>query len=119
MLGEFSLSLLLRLHLTDERSMRSVTGWGGDQVLLLENETGGSAVLVSTIWDSADDSEKFFAAMDEWFRQRYPEATRTNESPAGFSIVKDGEYHAIRHEDTAVRFLIGLPETDGRKLKDF
>ncbi len=118
-LGEFSLSLLLRLHLTDERSMRSVAGWGGDQVLLLENGFGKNAVLVSTIWDSEDDSEKFFGAMDEWFRQRYADTLRTDESASGFSIVRNGEFHTIRREGTMVRFLIGLPETDGVKLKDF
>lgn len=39
-LGEFSLGLLLNQHLIDERSRRAASGWGGDQVLLLEN-TGG------------------------------------------------------------------------------
>jgi hypothetical protein len=118
-LGEFSLGLLLSLHLTGERSRRSATGWDGDQVLLLENEAGENAVLVSTVWDSEDDSEKFFAAMDEWFRQRYPDTVRSGASPAGFSIVKNGEFDIIRREGTNVRFLLGLPEADGAKLKDF
>ena len=39
-LGEFSLNLLLSLHLSEERSRRSAAGWGGDQVLLLENSAG-------------------------------------------------------------------------------
>jgi hypothetical protein len=118
-LGEFSLSLLLRLHLTDDRAMKSVRGWGGDRILLLENKSGENAVLVNTVWDSEPDSEKFFAAMDEWFRQHYPDSVRSNESPTGFSIVKNGEFHTIRREGSSVRFLIGLPETDRMKLKEF
>ena len=118
-LGEFSLSLLLRLHLTDERAMKSVTGWGGDQLLLLENGSGQNAVLVDTVWDSEEDSEKFFTAMDEWFRQRYPDTLRVDESPEGFLIVKNGECHIIRREGTMVRFLLGLPASDREKLKDF
>ncbi len=118
-LGEFSLGILLSLHLTDERARRSVVGWGGDQVLLLENKSGQSAVLVSTAWDSADDSEKFFGAMEEWFRLHFRDTPGTDKSPEGFSIVKNGEFHAIRREGTMVRFLIGLPQADGKKLKDF
>jgi hypothetical protein len=118
-LGEFSLGLLLNLHLTDERARRAAEGWGGDQVLLLENGAGKDAVLVSTLWDTLDDSEKFFAAMDEWFRQHYPKAHRMNESPTGFSIIQDGEFHALRREQASVRFIIGLPEADAQNLAGF
>ncbi len=116
-LGEFSLGLLLNRHLTDERSRRAAAGWGGDQVLLLENAAGKDAALVSTIWDTTDDSEKFFAAMDEWFRLHFPKAKRINESPTGFSLTQDGEYSALRREEAGVRFIIGLPEADGQKLE--
>jgi hypothetical protein len=118
-LGEFSLGLLLSLHLTGERARKSAAGWDGDQVLLLENETGENAVLISTVWDSEDAAERFFNAMDEWFRRRFPGTLRSDASPAGFSIAGDGEFHTIRREGTGVRFLIGLPEAGGEKLKDF
>jgi len=118
-LGEFSLGLLLSLHMTDERARRAASGWGGDQVLLLENEQGKNAVLVSTIWDTADDSEKFFAAMDTWFREHYPKAQKTDESPTGFTLIQDGEIHSLRREGAGVRFIVGLPEADAQKLKGF
>ena len=117
--GEFSLGLLLNLHLIDERSRRAASGWGGDQVLLLENTQGNNAVLISTLWDTENDSEKFYAAMDEWFRRHFPKATRKNEAPAGFSLVENGEFSAVRHEGLFVRILIGLPENDGSKLTGF
>jgi hypothetical protein len=115
-LGEFSLGLFLGLHLNEERAKRSAMGWGGDQVLLLENESSQDAVLIQTEWDTADDSEKFFAAMDEWFRLHYPKDTRINVSPAGFSLVHNGEWSSLRREGTAVRIITGLPESDARKL---
>jgi hypothetical protein len=116
-LGEFSLGLLLNLHLNDERSRKAATGWGGDQVLLLENEKGKDVVLIGTLWDTADDSEKFYFAMDEWFRQHYPKTERVNENPKGFSLIKDGEYNSLRREGAAVNIIIGLPESEGRKLE--
>jgi hypothetical protein len=115
-LGEFSLGLLIGLHLNEERAKRSVMGWGGDQILLLENASAQNAVLIQTEWDTADDSEKFFAAMDEWFRLHYPKDTRINVSPAGFSLVHNGGLSSLRQEGTAVRIIIDLPESDARKL---
>jgi hypothetical protein len=118
-LGEFSLGLLLNLHLTEEHAQKAVTGWGGDQIVLLENTASKDAVLINTVWDTPEDSEKFFAAMDEWFRRHYPEAPRSNVTPDGFSLNKNGEFSILRREGPNVRFLIGLPEADGQKLKDF
>jgi hypothetical protein len=118
-LGEFSLGLLLNQHLIDERARRAASGWGGDQVLLLENASGKNAVLISTVWDTENDSEKFFMAMDEWFRRHFPKSTRTNETPTGFSLVEAGEFSSLRREGSFVRILIGLPETDSNKLTGF
>jgi hypothetical protein len=118
-LGEFSLGLLLNLHLTDEHAKRAATGWGGDQVRLLENSSGKYAVLIDTLWDTTDDSDKFFIAMDEWFRQHYPKAARTHKSPTGFSLVQNGEFSSLRHEGAAVRFILGLPESESKKLPEF
>jgi hypothetical protein len=118
-LGEFSLGLLLNLHLTEEHSRRAAMGWDGDQVLLLENDLGKDAVLISTVWDTTDDAEKFYAAMDEWFRRHYPEVQRSNETPTGFSLIQKGELSLIRRDESSVRFIIGLPEADGQKLKGF
>ena len=118
-LGEFSLGLLMSLHLTEERSRRAAAGWGGDQVLLLENEGGKDVVLLSTVWDTTEDAEKFYGAMDEWFRQRYPKTQRSNESPTGFSLIQNNEFHSIRRDGASVQLIFGLPEADGRKLKAF
>jgi hypothetical protein len=118
-LGEFSLGLLLNLHHTDEHAKRATEGWGGDQVLLLENGDGKDVVIVDTLWDTADDSDKFFGAMDEWFRQHYPKAARSHESATGFSVVQDGEFDSLRHEGSSVRFILGLPESEAKKLPEF
>jgi hypothetical protein len=118
-LGEFTLGLLMSLHLTEERSRRAAAGWGGDQVLLLENEGGKDVVLLSTTWDTPGDAEKFYGAMDEWFLQRYPKTQRSNESPTGFSLIQNGEFNSIRRDGAGVQIIFGLPEADGRKLKAF
>lgn len=115
-LGEFTLGLLMSLRLTEERSRRAASGWGGDQVLLLENEEGKDAVLVDTVWDSAGDAEKFYVAMDEWFRQRYPKIQRSGETPAGFAVIQNGEYNSMRRDGAGVRLIFGLPEKTGVRL---
>jgi hypothetical protein len=118
-LGEFSLGLLLSVQLTEGHARRSVTGWGGDEVMLLEDSQGKDAAFVNTVWDTADDADKFFAAMQDWFQKGHPQAPKTDESPEGFSITHDGEFDSIRREGTGIHFIIGLPESESAKVKGF
>jgi hypothetical protein len=116
-LGELSIGLLINLQFTETRARRVVNGWGGDEVMLLENGEGKDAVFVNTIWDSAGEADIFFSAMQEWFHQRYPKAKKLKESPEGLSLVQNGEFHFLQREATSIRFIIGLPESDGMKLE--
>ncbi|MCL2877649.1 MAG: hypothetical protein FWF13_02585 [Acidobacteria bacterium] len=113
--GEFMLGQLLELHINKDRARRAAAGWGGDEVLLLENGAGQNAVWVETEWDTADDAEKFFDAMDEWFRLHYPKVSRYT-TPEGFSLIQNGEFNAISREGTGVRIILGITEADGKKL---
>jgi len=113
--GEFMLGQMLELHLNKDRAKRAAAGWGGDEVLLLENGAGRNAVWIETEWDTADDAEKFFSAMDEWFRLRHPKTSR-RATPEGFFLIQNGEFNAISREGTGVRIILGLPEADGKKL---
>jgi hypothetical protein len=117
-LGEFSLDLLLRLYLTEQRSRRAAAGWGGDQVLLLENAAGNNAVLADTVWDSPEEGEKFFNAMQAWFQQKFPNARKADETTAGFSLTEDKQINWLRRDGAEVQFLIGLPESDAPLVRD-
>jgi len=114
-LGEFSLGLLLNLHFTEEYSAKVVSGWGGDTVMYLEKEAGHDAVFVNTIWDTGEDAEEFFLAMDAWFWKRFPESKRENESASGFSVIHDGRFYDISREGANLNFIFGLSEADGGK----
>jgi hypothetical protein len=118
-LGEFSLSLLLNLHLSEERSKRSAAGWGGDQVLLLQNQEGKNVALIDTVWDSVDEADEFYQAMQAWFQAKFPNSIKSDETTAGFSLTRDKEVNALRHEGAEVRFIIGLPEADAKELTAF
>ena len=114
-LGEFTLGLLLNLHFTEEHSAKVVTGWGGDSVTYMENETGGKAVFVNTVWDTGEDAEEFFQAMDSWLQRRFPEGKKENERADGFSVIHKGKFYDLRHEGESVYFVSGLSVADGRK----
>jgi hypothetical protein len=116
-LGEFSLNLLLNLHLSEDRARRSAAGWGGDQILLLENETGKNAVLVHTVWDTEGDAEEFFQAMQAWLQLKYPDVAKSGETAKGFSLLQDKEIHMLQHDGSGVQLVIGLPESDAQRLK--
>ncbi len=115
--GEFSLDLLLRLQLSEDQSRRAAAGWGGDQVLLLENAAGKSAVFIATVWDTADDVEEFYQAMSDWLQRKYPKARKPSESPNGFSLIQGGEYSSIQRDGLKVQVFVGLPEADSAVLK--
>ena len=116
-LGEFTIDLLLRVELSEAEASKASIGWGGDQVLLLENESGADAVFAATTWDTSDDAEEFYQAMSDWLQRRYSKARKTKESPNGFGLIAGGEYHMLQRDGLNVRFLLGLPEADAAKLK--
>ncbi len=118
-LGEFSLNLILNLHLSEERSRRSAAGWGGDQVVLLENGEGKNAVLVNTVWDNPEEAAEFYQAMQVWLQLKYPNIPKSEETPAGFSLQHDNAIEAIRHEGANVRFVLGLPASYAPQVKGF
>jgi len=113
--GEFMLGQLLELHLNNDRAKRAAAGWGGDEVLLLENGAGQNAVWIETEWDTAGDAVKFFDAMDEWFKLHFPKSSR-REAPEGFSLIMNREYSALYRDGTSVRIILGIPEADSKKL---
>ncbi|MBN2320475.1 MAG: hypothetical protein JXR49_15460 [Acidobacteria bacterium] len=113
-LGEFSLGLLLNLNLTEEHARKSVTGWGGDEAMHLEDGAGRDAVFVNTIWDTEESAGKFYLAMEEWFGKRYPDGKTEGESSTALSLVHDGEYHGMQREGRNIYFMIGLPESERR-----
>jgi len=115
--GEFMIGQLLELHLNKDFAKRAATGWGGDEVILLENGAGKNAVWIETEWDTADDAEKFYNAMSEWLRLRYPKASR-HEAKDGFSLIQNREHSALVREETVVRVILELPEADAKKLGD-
>jgi hypothetical protein len=118
-LGEFSLNLMLNTHLSEERSKRSAAGWGGDQVLLLENGEGKNAVLVNTVWDNPNEAAEFFQSMQVWLQQKYPNAAKSDETDKGYSLQHDNAVESIRCEGANVRFVLGLPASYALQLKAF
>jgi len=118
-LGEFSIVQMLNIGLSEERSKRSAAGWGGDQVLLLENGEGKNAVLVDTVWDNPAEATEFFQSMQIWLQQRYPNIAKSDETEKGFSLQHDSEIESIRHEGSNVRFVLNLPASYAAQLKEF
>jgi hypothetical protein len=118
-LGEFSLNLILNLYLSEDRARRSAAGWGGDQVVLLENGEGKNAALVNTVWDSPEEAAEFYQAMQVWLQQKYPNIPKSEEIPTGFSLHHDNTIEVIRHEGANVRFVLGLPASYAPQVKEF
>ena len=58
--GEFNISALLK-GLGIKNNIEVATGWGGDQVLVIEQDNA-KKILWLTAWDSEEDAKEFFEA---------------------------------------------------------
>jgi hypothetical protein len=115
-LGEFSLNILMRLYLSEEQANRAADGWGGDQVMLLEDGQGKSGVLISTVWDSSVEADEFFQASSDWLIKRHPEAIKTEETPDKWFYRQNGELDAMVRSGARIKLILGFPEAAGLKL---
>ena len=116
-LGEFSLYLLLKLHLAEEAARNAAAGWGGDRVILMEDSGGKrSAAFADSVWDTQEAADRFYGAMSTWLERRYPKARKTAESDSGFDLIAAGECHSLRRQGATVRLILGLPESYAGKF---
>ncbi len=119
-LGEFSTYLLLKLFLGEEESEKGSRGWDGDRLLLVEESGGkGYFVLAESVWDTPGDAEEYFKALEEWVPRRFPNAKKVDDIASGFAWIENGERHFIQRNGSRVRLMVGLPESQAQKFKDF
>ncbi len=118
-MGEFALYLLLKLNLSEESAKSAAEGWGGDQIILVE-ENGGSksAVFFESTWDDQSSADRFYGALTAWLQKKYPQGRKIGESESGFGLVSGGEYRSIRRSGTNVRLIVGLPESYAEKFSE-
>jgi hypothetical protein len=70
--GEFGYFVILSEFLPKFRARTAAAGWGGDRYAFYENkESGASALMQYTTWDTPGDAREFFAAYSERSEQRY------------------------------------------------
>jgi hypothetical protein len=115
-LGEFSLYLLLRLHLPDERAKQATSGWDGDRLMLTEDGTS-SAVFFSSVWDSPEEAAEYQAALRDWLKLRIPESRTLEESEEILALSKGGQYYSVSTVDGTIRLVMGLPEVLAGKIR--
>lgn len=109
-LGEFSLFLLLKLYLPEEKSAKAAEGWGGDLAFLVEDTQGqGSFVLLDSVWDSEQDAEEFRQALEEWLPRRLPSASKTEGSGSGSTFSEDDRLSFAQRRGLKVRLALGIP----------
>ncbi len=116
-LGEFSLFLLLKAHLSEERARRAAAGWDGDRVLLVEDVGGrGSFVLFDSVWDSEDEAEEFRLALEDWLPRRLPDAAKCGTADQGSTFTREDQISFAQRRGLKVRFVLGMPKEAASRL---
>jgi hypothetical protein len=74
--GEWNTYMLLLGPLEEDAASRGADGWGGDFILLFqENRTGEGALLLVTQWDTLRDAREFVDAFRRYGTERFGELT--------------------------------------------
>jgi len=109
-LGEFTLYLMLRLHVPEERALAASAGWGGDTVLLVEKAGGAQgAVFAESVWDSPQDAAEFYEALAAWLPARFAGAKDESSGSNSRLFVEGAVYHTASVSGSRVRFALSLP----------
>ncbi len=118
--GEFSMFLLLKLHLGEERSKRAAAGWDGDRILLVEDVSGtGDFVLLETVWDSEDEAEEFRLALEDWLPRRFPDAQKhaaAEGASQGVTYALDKGISFAQRRGAKVRLVLDIPREAASRL---
>jgi hypothetical protein len=70
--GELLLRLYLENHLDQTEGARAAEGWGGDHCLVYRDDaTGGTVVLLQTVWDTSSDRREFLNAYLSYAEARF------------------------------------------------
>ncbi len=73
-LGEWTLRLTLETHLPD--ASEACQGWGGDRYIVLTDDASGRSALVVLIhWDRFTDAQEFFSAFQAYGEARFGQGT--------------------------------------------
>jgi len=81
----------------------------------VEDDSGRDAVVVATVWDTEEDADTFRAAVEAWFRKRFPKGTLEQDASGGFSVADAGKLYAVSREGQSLVCVLGLPAADGRR----
>jgi hypothetical protein len=110
-MGEFLFLLLLKQYLPEEAARTAASGWGGDQIILVQQDKGKtSAVIMEAVWDDEATAHRLYVALSGWLQKRYPKSRLVAESESGLELIAGGEYHGVRRRGDSLRLILGLPE---------
>ena len=102
-LGEFVIGLYLENRLPRIRAANAAEFWGGDAYALLRNDDSGESALVSlSAWDTVEDAQDFFDALVSYFeapRGRTAERTVSTEGVGRWDSEERSAYVSLEGEE--------------------
>ncbi|HHY89654.1 MAG TPA: hypothetical protein GYA06_12130 [Chloroflexi bacterium] len=111
-------------RLSESAAARGAEGWGGDRYLVYGSESGETVLVLSTVWDSVDESEEFWTALTGYGRRRWgqPDTSGTASGAgageyAGWSNTADGTVLVWLSGDTTL-WVIAPDEETALRLSD-
>jgi hypothetical protein len=107
-MGEWDTYLILSkginpaAQIDDTTAQNAAAGWGGDEYLLLHNDsTNATGFVLKTIWDSASEADEFASAFQTYANARFGvQPTQTGDT---LTWTYDGGFSSFQHSgDTTI-----------------
>ncbi len=114
-LGQFTIYLLLALHLDEAVALTGSRGWDGDRYEVLTDSNGNRMLLWRTLWESEQDAGEFQEAYSNLLRRKHPRSDEDLGGPSGTlrnaavdaAVTRKGRWVEIRKQH-----FLDAPDTD-------
>lgn len=104
--GEFVLGLYLRNHLDAEKADRAAAGWGGDRCAVYYNATtGGTVMVLRTVWDTPADAGQFLDAYESYADARFGHSA--DRIAGGVSCWQGADVVCVTRQGDSVTVVLG------------
>ncbi len=106
-LGELDIRLILSQLTDSTHGVRGSAGWAGDRWELLEKD-GHQALVISTVWDTANDATNFFQTFAMAMKNRFPAAKEEEASSTRQALTAATAATEVRRNGQAVLAVISF-----------
>lgn len=120
-MGEWYTYLILargtnsKARLDDGTAQNAAAGWGGDEFLVLHNDTANTtAFVMKTVWDTDADAAEFSTALQKYANTRF--GVKATQQGDNFSWVYQSGFSSLYHSGNTTIWIVAPDAATGQTI---